>query len=473
MRLLLTIGWLTLMILLRRTGQQFMLTDTASEFTLALSRCSSEHKELPSYPMLDEMKGSLLLWMIEATSSESFSDGLYDLHHCVLKDHLLRIYQDQMEEDASDERINEEIDLRYAKVTVVIPESAPMPKTSFTSSFFHRKSRLSGRWSLRRNRKNSVDEINDPDREETIPVSMEPTHIKIRWAPAGSAGPDQERVCVVRIPAEEMERNWKWLVAISNTSYGVLCASYVNDQNHDRSVVVPPTPSETVVAPQPLLSCLTNGQFMQALLLFKARTLYANVFFDMQVPYSCGSIRAFNPYRMDANKCVESTHYHHLLQQSIASAPLVRDTRAIFAKEQLNNGKHSHKPRRHSRKSRTSSSTEEEAAVASNVQTNARGTPWDKHHLGSSFSSDGVRSEPFVDSGMLIDHVHEAFSSDPARDLLRGMLLSLQSAGWRRIDVLFDNVLAHEHIIAKRAKLDKPWKNGVDVVFHVMDSFVL
>ena len=72
----------------------------------------------------------------------------------------------------------------------------------------------------------------------------------------------------------------------------------------------------------------------------------------------------------------------------------------------------------------------------------------------------------------MLDQLHQTFQSDPERDTLRGMLLSLQSVGWWRVDVVFDNLLAHEKIIAKRARDAKPpHRTGLDVVHHVIDSF--
>ncbi|KAF4316004.1 hypothetical protein BBI17_008913 [Phytophthora kernoviae] len=218
----------------------------------------------------------------------------------------------------------------------------------------------------------------------------------IRWpvevTSAYTGKPADTNLCVIRIPEEDIQRDWRWLVALSNASFGMHClTSAGNGKTQQPQNSTAPT----------LLSCMTRGQFMQALQMFKVRTLYANMFFDMQVPYSCAAIRAFNPYRQSMKDSLMSPIYTHIVFDSLKNA------------------------------------------------------------------------QPFVDGDVILDQLPYAFTSDAEQDELRGMLLSVQSVGWRRIDVLFGSVMAHEHIIAKRAKLDKPLDSGIDIVHHVMDTFLL
>ncbi|POM59615.1 Cytochrome Oxidase Biogenesis (Oxa1) Family [Phytophthora palmivora] len=172
------------------------------------------------------------------------------------------------------------------------------------------------------------------------------------------------------------------------------------------------------------------SQFMQALQLFKARTLYSSIFFDMQVPYTCAAVRAYNPYRLTAKEFVMSPIYTHIVLDSLKSARKLRDTIPLKVKRLAMKYMAPNHP-----------------ALAS------PSSPEQEPHSSHNIEGSDV--------------------TDAEQDELRGMLLSVQSVGWRRIDVLFGGIMSHEHIIAKRANLDKPLDSGIDVVHHVMDTFML
>ncbi|CAK4322340.1 unnamed protein product [Aphanomyces euteiches] len=74
---------------------------------------------------------------------------------------------------------------------------------------------------------------------------------------------------------------------------------------------------------------------------------------------------------------------------------------------------------------------------------------------------------------VIVDSPEDAFSSDPLKDVLRGMLMAIQSLGWERIDVLFENALAHEYIVAKRSDDIPVSDSGIDVAHHVADTFLV
>ncbi|KAG7397098.1 hypothetical protein PHYBOEH_001249 [Phytophthora boehmeriae] len=252
-------------------------------------------------------------------------------------------------------------------------------------------------------------------------------------------------------------------------------------------------------------SCMARGQFMQALQMFKVRTLYANMFFDMQVPYSCASIRAYNPYRQDMKENLMSPIYTHIVLDSLKNARKLRDTlplrikrlalryikpnhlallnvedalhrasedesieaNSVTTSNSINGRRHSSEPQE--KKSASRGRSEHSGLFHSRRRgKSVSNAPSASHRRG-----DKPRPVPFVDGDVVLDQLPYAFTSDAQQDELRGMLLSVQSVGWRRIDVLFGSVMAHEHIIAKRAKVEKPLDSGIDIVHHVMDTFVL
>ncbi|GLE03185.1 hypothetical protein PINS_up012064 [Pythium insidiosum] len=513
-----------------RTGQQFTLHDEVSELTRALSRPAPlQQPSARQYntPCLDIDDAMLVATVQRCGGADS---GVFEAYHCRLSDRTLQLFEyDPLEHgdeqpaetetetadttQHSNDKPIAEVHLADADVVVVVPDKTASPRQTDNRFQF---------WDI-----------------EIMP--REPRVV--------------ERI-VLRIPHAELADHWRWLVAISNSSFGVSCQS-----SSKRS-----QPTET------LLGCLTRGQFMQALQLFRVRTLYASVFFDLQVPYSCGAIRAFNPYRCKGVNLATSTHYKHIVMSSLWNAPLVRDT----LPEDVKRRSSLRAPPRHSlvkaltersvqcqppkssvssttstlgkqlslsslsfsivesrrssgssgsgRSSNASSPEHQEQGAASDQgsaspksdpeqikdekrncddaalqsqSTASRRRSWfssssskadvdaaaaetassssSSSFFSSAFtSSEVVRVAPFVDGtvGVLLDHVHEAFQTDEERDALRGMLLSLQSLGWRRIDVLFDNVIAHEKIIAKRANPNKPLHGGLDVVHHVMDTFL-
>lgn len=430
-----------------------------------------------------DMEGTLLICLEGANG-----DGeLYEYYHCVLEDQLLQLFEIENQSAASfsiaDQKSIVDIDLTRAEVTLELPRQSTRPRSangihSIYSSLLS-LTRRSSSSSRRSDASHASDasRLSDPD----VVASHDPYEITIKWTPNSYDSVSEigkRRVCVIRIPAEEIDKDWKWLVALSNNSFGIRC--HTKPRDHDAKE------NEGIEAP-PLLCCLARGQFIQALLMFKARSLYANVFFDLQVPYSCGSIRAFNPYRMETTKRSTSPVYPHVTLYSIGSVPLVRDTLTAEIKIQLASKRGSvrffSQDGHRKRLSLTSTGTSLPASFNSDEgSTSHRFTATDETEYSrratassASFSADGSRSDPFVDGDLIVDRVHEAFTSSPdsERDALRGMLITLQSVGWRRIDVLFDNVLAHERIIAKRANPSKLHESGIDLVYHVMDSFLL
>uniref|UniRef100_K3X862 DUF676 domain-containing protein n=1 Tax=Globisporangium ultimum (strain ATCC 200006 / CBS 805.95 / DAOM BR144) TaxID=431595 RepID=K3X862_GLOUD len=479
--------------LFHRTGQQFTLTDSANELTQTLSMNSFVARSTEHFqaPVRSDMEGTLLICLEGACG-----DGeLFEYYHCVLEDQLLQLFEIENQSGAdfsiADQKSVVDIDLTRAEVTLELPHRPQRPKSgsgrvhSIYSSLLSltRRSSTSSRRGSNASHTSDASRFSDPDIEAS---SHDPYEILIKYTPNSYDSVTdigKRRVCVIRIPSEEIDKDWKWLVALSNNSFGLRCQA--KSRRKDSSVR---DENEAIEAP-PLLTCMARGQFLQALLMFKARTLYANVFFDLQVPYSCGSIRAFNPYRMETTKRSTSPVYPHVTLYSIGSAPLVRDTLTAEIKLQLAS-KHGpvrffsqdgHRKRLSFSAAGNSLPADFESDMSSHRYTATDETEHSRRASASassssaSFSADGTRSDPFVDGDLIIDRVHEAFtsSSDTERDSLRGMLLTLQSVGWRRIDVLFDNVLAHERIIAKRANPNKLHESGIDVVYHVMDSFLL
>lgn len=439
-----------------------------------------------------DREGTLLICM-DANSSDG---ELYEYYYCTLSDQTLRLYEienhgvDQLSAAAGQKSLLE-IGLRRAEVVLELPHRLTRPKSgkglnglySGLMSLTRRRSSTSRRSDA--SHQSNASGLSDPDQE----ASHDPYEITIRWTSTALSEMGKQRKCVIRIPSEEIDRDWKWLVALSNNSFGLRCQSKPNSSPSGAKKKKNGEIDEVVDAP-PLLCCMARGQFVQALLMFKTRTLYSNVFFDLQVPYSCASIRAFNPYRMETTKRSTSPVYPHITLYSIGSAPLVRDTLTAEIRLQLSSR---HGPVRffsqdghRKRMSLTGGlsgntnslpvnfESEQQTAADGNRYTMTDASEFSRRSTASaaSFGGDGSRSDPFVDGEVVMDRVHEAFSSDNERDALRGMLVTLQSVGWRRIDVIFDNVLAHERIIAKRANPHKLSESGIDLVYHVMDSFV-
>ncbi|TMW58482.1 hypothetical protein Poli38472_010041 [Pythium oligandrum] len=492
--------------LLDRTGQQFGLNDTPSEQTLALSRPARRYPDRPSNAACQEIDGIVLATVSSENKENEPPKPLeWKSFYCKISNRVLQVLEHRDGEASENEsKMVMEVDLLDALVTVVVP-----------------------------------DELDSTSKEESDkPEDQHSWDVELR--PDGHAKDAKSGVVLtLRINYEQ----WKWLVAISNSSAGVMCRSPQSD-------VVSQALADPSTLPSTLLGCLTHGQFLQALQLFKTRTLYSSVFFDVQVPYSCGAIRAFNPYRVDAANCTTSPYYRHITMKSLWNAPLVRDTLPPTAKalptekksiknllvKTLGERRSSRRLSRSGSQSRRSFSLFTSSSVSANgPASSARAnrasfssvssgssdgsstpSPVDqalhqsamqaspphepRHQPGTltveernswtSRQSSGVsssffsstskrnvpasRTPPFVDGALLLDHVHEAFSSDDKqRDALRGMMIALQSLGWRRIDVLFDNVLAHQKIVAKHANPAKPVQDGLDIVHHVMDTFLL
>nr|CCA19986.1 conserved hypothetical protein [Albugo laibachii Nc14]CCA23300.1 conserved hypothetical protein [Albugo laibachii Nc14] len=270
---------------------------------------------------------------------------------------------------------------------------------------------------------------------------------------------------IVRIPRDRFKSQWNWITAISQHAFGLSCEEFnpAMTSNLHRKLV-----SEKQDA-KPLLCCLTRGRFVQALSLFKRRHVYANVFYDLQVPFSCASIRAYNPYRLRSeNDIATSTTYPHLTQESVNQASL---------KSVLNTFQ-PQRPQAITRLWSPFNLSPNRARLGLECDRTREESVTVGHRGTFAMVRDRVmgRSDPLIDRTnryVVLDHVHEAFGTDSQRDLLRGMLISLQSLGWVRLDVLFHSILAHEKIIAKRADPSKTDTSGIDVIHHIIDTFLV
>lgn len=360
-----------------------------------------------------------------------------------------------------------EVDLKQAHVEVEIPDEQSVRRGSLKDSISHVLS--FGRAS------NSSRGSSSNDRNST-------RHYDVQVA-----APEQE--VVLRLSGSD----WKWLVALSNVCLGLDCRTKRSDGE----------PAEVKASSHPpLLSCMTRGQFMQALQMFKVRTLYANIFFDMQVPYSCAAIRAFNPYRVQEDRLVTSPLYRHITLSTAHNAKIIRTTTSEKLKKMtldysLSTNKSSASPTSPTVSANDAKAEQPRASIgAQGKSTSAPQSlaspsgrtiwPFTREHRRhtvddvpsspsspTSKGSESARPEPFVEGDVVLDQLGYAFTSDPEQDALRSMLLSIQSVGWRRVDTIFGSVLAHEKIIAKRANPNKPLDSGLDVVHHAIDTFVL
>ncbi|TDH70525.1 hypothetical protein CCR75_002829 [Bremia lactucae] len=448
-----------------QTGVQLSLMDQASEETLELSKVSTVHCDKNFYSAFYEVQGLLLCSLPVEEGQQGNAMKAFELFYCSLSDRKLRVFANEEEKDNRELKL--ELELSCAHVNILLPGGNATIYTNFISS--------------------TVDNIDD------LPDSSGHYDIQIRWSTNSCNADVQTKLFGLRIAKEDVEHDWKWLAALSNASFGVRCSTF-QDATEPKST-----------AP-PLLSCLTRGQFMQALQMFQARTLYSSIFSDMQVPYSCAAVRAFNPYRLGPKKLLMSPIYKHIALDSSKSARKLRDTIPKKVKHlamkymtpQQTTMPPSSQEDEHVRndqdvESCDASSTSSQGSIqtccpASNherkSETGSREKSRSKGFVNSrqrgktvgnepSRRSSGFRPQPFSEGDVILDQLPFTFTSDTEQDELRGMLLSLQSVGWRRIDVLFGGIMSHEHIIAKRADLKKPFDSGIDVVHHVMDTFLI
>jgi hypothetical protein len=457
-----------------------------------------------------DMTGHLRMRMrivVKKTTTPSKADSMdhFKTYYCKLEDHQLRVYQTAINTSSNPQENNQ----------LKEKESQTQEKMEHRG----KDKTYVCQWDLRQMDVRLIVPIDPQDLNEDASVP-ENEQGKSRNATSlvllpKSGGPIE---CEIEMIEEEREDQWKWLVALSNSCFGMLCGNEDNniqvfEQNQRQQVEpsgkegVPPPPSSP-----PLLSCLTKGQFIQGLMLFECRKLYSNVFFDFQVPYSCSSIRAFNPYRTDSTKWQTCPTYKSITTCSVWSAPLIRNTipqpiikRSTFKPspsfiraESFSHSTGSSKPFFLRLKSSDDGIDHAPSAPNASVSSSLFGRLARYNTFGDLFSttkesplsltttsrtmnntrprsSDDLtkRPEPFVDDAInvVLDRPEEAFRTHPQRDLLRSMLISLQSIGWERVDVMFDNVLAHEKIIAKRANPTKPHEWGLDVAHHVIDTF--
>ncbi|KAI9914099.1 hypothetical protein PsorP6_005943 [Peronosclerospora sorghi] len=472
-----------------RTGTQLTLKDVATDTTQALSLSLSAHADKKYNPCkvscewllvaLSDVNGTLLVSLPTTGKQCDDVQEAFELFDCVLSGRKLQVYEDREEN-----KIKFEIDMSCTDVTISLPSGkGENNNVTFYSSFINRV------------QNENIDQFNESGNFD----------IQIR-VPASAKNKEKTdtSLCVLRIPEDDIHRDWKWLVAISNAGFGACCQT-------SKSSTKKPT---TQVSTKPLLSCLTRGQFMQALQMFKVRTLYSNIFFDMQVPYTCAAVRAFNPYRLSTKglstkEFTMSPVYTHIAFDSLKSAWKLRDTIPPTVKrlaltymtpdraalvlpsmpedlppmeqdaedcEIIGTGSTRNSPCIH-RHSASEPGLKSASAVRKNSSRHRHIFRSRRHgkSVGSAPSKDSrvSRPEPFVEGDVILDQLPYAFTADTEQDELCGMLLSMQSVGWRRVDVLFGGILSHEHIIAKRAKLHKPLDSGVDVVHHVIDTFVV
>lgn len=419
------------------------------------------------------MNGTLLVAKEDTSKSEK---PQFKQLFCKLENRQLRMYK-QSEESEEGEQIVHTINLARAHVKLCLPG----------------EQQSSGR---RRSRGGSLSTMLSFGRAagtSRSPTTSHGRNFDIRIHCDG-----EDATYTLRIPEMSLLRDWKWLVAMSNSCLGLDCETAISNG---------PIPSESVVkrAPPPLLSCMTHGQFMQALQMFKVRSLYANIFFDFQVPYSGAAIRAYNPYRVDTQRIVTSPLYRHITLASVNNASFKRDTLPADLKEltfkyamSMTQSPTNSSPPSSSRSTgdikdepqsmgANGKSASVPASIASSPSTSTRRHwPSRRRHtdassypksppssVGSSINGDELRPEPFSAGNVVVDQVWEAYTSDPEQDVLRGMLLSIQSVGWRRLETIFGNILAHEKIIGKRANPAKPLDSGLDVVHHAIDTFLL
>jgi len=196
------------------------------------------------------MSGALLVSLSASGGLQPPAQEPFELYDCSLGDRKLRV-----RESTEEGKLKLEVDLACADVKILLPSGKSSgDDADFYSSFIG--------WG-------------QAEEREKADVSGN-IDIQIRWPAEGSD--TKANLCVLRIPESDVSRDWRWLVALSNASFGVRCLTSATNGKEDE-------PRES--AAPPLLSCLTRGQFMQALQMFKVRTLYSNIFFDMQVPYTC------------------------------------------------------------------------------------------------------------------------------------------------------------------------------------------
>ncbi|KAG1700785.1 hypothetical protein DVH05_011672 [Phytophthora capsici] len=452
-----------------RTGAQLTLIDEATEETQKLSKTSATYLNKDFHPAEFDVKGPLLISLPVSLKQHDNDQEAFELYDCSLSDRKLRVLENK------ENTLKFEVDLSCADVKVLLPSGKRIGDgANFYSSFIG--------WG-------------ESGEDQEKPDVFGYFDIQIRWlsdSPTGKAS--EANLCVLRIPEEDIHRDWRWLVALSNSSFGVRCVTSTDGVKETK-------PRESTTPP--LLSCLTRGLFMQALQLFKVRTLYSSIFFDMQVPYTCAAVRAYNPYRLSAKELVMSPIYTHIVLDSLKGVRKLRDTIPLKVKRLAMKYMMPHhaalaSPSIEEERLQSEQDVESSGVSSASSSKNTRRHASDPgRKSGSTFTDSGrrrhhfsrhrgktvgslpsqrpgvSRPEPFVEGDVILDQLPYAFTADTEQDELRGMLLSVQSVGWRRIDVIFGGIMSHEHIIAKRARLDKPLESGVDVVHHVMDTFLV
>ncbi|KAF0690506.1 Aste57867_18096 [Aphanomyces stellatus] len=256
--------------------------------------------------------------------------------------------------------------------------------------------------------------------------------------------------------------DWEFVHAVILRVGNLSCVSFSGDKNSVRQENISPPHN------QYLLQCLCQGAFLYGLHSFKRRAVYSNVFFDLQAPYSCSAFRSYNPYRNNVVACTPSTLYPHITLHSFVNSTVVREIHLITLEQE------EPKPKNwfHGladlpasifpvNKTGTSSSYRISCLNATSMRIDSP-LPL-QSRLFHVVSRDSEQ--------IIVDNPEDAFSTDSLRDVLRGMLMNMQCLSWERIDVLFESMLAHERIVAKRGNEVPINESGIDVVYHIADTF--
>ncbi|ETV99976.1 hypothetical protein H310_07427 [Aphanomyces invadans] len=277
----------------------------------------------------------------------------------------------------------------------------------------------------------------------------------------------------------ESTTDWAFVHGIVLRLGTLSCVTYDGDKlalrqhQHDLAAAAEPDTlfpvSTTTWCPRPianqhLLQCLCHGAFLVGLHRFRRRALYSNVFYDVQAPYACSALRAFNPYRAHVLPTTMSPVYPHITLHSMENAAVLRasivDRAVAAASTESDSARVDQKPK--SWLHGLAAIPAYMFPVKKTTDANAL-PPHDRICHVVSKASDKVLVDPPVDT----------YATDPSRDVLRGMLVCVQSLEWERIDVLMESMMAHELIIAKRSNEVLAHESGLDIVHHVADTFVV
>ncbi|KAF1774007.1 hypothetical protein GQ600_3656 [Phytophthora cactorum] len=207
--------------------------------------------------------------------------------------------------------------------------------------------------------------------------------------------------------------------------------------------------------------------------------LYSSIFFDMQVPYTCAAVRAFNPYRSSAKELLMSPIYTHIVFDSLNSARKLRDTIPLKVKRlamKYMAPKHA----------ALSSASNEDEQLRSDHDVEGSGISSSSTHSTAEVLA--VMPQPpeerlrrtvtgtYISSTVAVAEKLWGVCLPTIQECLVQSLSSKVTLSWtssRTPSQQMQNKMNCVHIIAKRADLDKPLDSGIDVVHHVMDTFLV